>query len=542
MKRLRYSTDTPQTPESYTQFSPPAKLSTSQSYLHSPPGRLSAGEDLFSSEMSYTLTKSHYFVKYKSDGVRSVCKVYFSENLMQLVIEKDSSYSVLVPTSDIVSIELGFSKQTLSALLRGDHNNRIYGFRILSAKKTLEMSCNSRIEREKWAAALKKLLEVHADWRSSYGLRNYWDTLIAASTSQTYIDNMSSQFRIESEQRLHSENSQLQQKHLEETRAKEEEIAQLKEDLMAAEGQLGVLYKSIEYSSLEELPKIWMKILEYFSIKELLTLKCVSRFYKELVQKYLCVKNNWRRLPIGSLVPRRVSWKLFFDKFYMSVVKDTKGQVPAQMLAEIQRDVSRGLPDSQNEVVWLLASLCSHNPEIGYCQGMQQVAHFLLKKIRNTDKALKIVLALVRPPYFLGDMWKTGMPRLKIAVFQLEFLVQLKLPILAKHLVLLDLKLDVIVSSWLITLFVNLHAQQGFPLKEIEHIWDFFFVLGWPALISTCLALLDLSQQYVIGESLEKTLEVYTNQLHFQDLFKSIARFEVDGSLLDDLERAYYLQ
>lgn len=213
-----------------------------------------------------------------------------------------------------------------------------------------------------------------------------------------------------------------------------------------------------------------------------------------------------------------------------------------QIFSEIHRDVVRGLPDCHNEVSGILVTLCSLNPDIGYCQGMQQVAHFMLRQLKHTDKALRVILAIMKPPYFMGEVWKSGMPHLKIAIFQLEFLVKLKLPILAKHMKLIDLKLDVIVTSWLLTLFVHLHAQQGFPNSEIECVWDYFLIHGWPALISTCLALLDMSQQYVIGESLEDTIALYTNELPFQDLSRFISRFELDGALLDDLERAYYLQ
>lgn len=126
-------------------------------------------------------------------------------------------------------------------------------------------------------------------------------------------------------------------------------------------------------------------------------------------------------------------------------------------------------------------------------------------------------------------------------MFQLDFLLKLKFPILAKHMKSIDLRLDVIVTPWLLTILVHLNSQQGFPIEVIEHIWDFFLVYGWPALISICLTLLDLNQEFVLYQNLEKTIEVYTSNLSYKDLVKSIQKFEVDPRLLDDLERAYYL-
>lgn len=129
-----------------------------------------------------------------------------------------------------------------------------------------------------------------------------------------------------------------------------------------------------------------------------------------------------------------------------------------------------------------------------------------------------------------------------MSIFALEFLMKLKLPLLHRHFKTIDLKLDVVVSPWFLTVFIHLHGQQNVPMDTIAQIWDYFIINGWSSLLSVSLSFLYLSQEYVLRENLEKTIELYTTQLPHKDLFKTISKFEVEQPLLDDLQKAYYLQ
>ena len=55
--------------------------------------------------------------------------------------------------------------------------------------------------------------------------------------------------------------------------------------------------------------------------------------------------------------------------------------------------------------------------------------------------------------------------------------MKLKLPFMAKHLKEIDIRLDVIVTPWLLTVFTCLIFKQV-PVKSIQGIWDLFLVIG----------------------------------------------------------------
>lgn len=79
-------------------------------------------------------------------------------------------------------------------------------------------------------------------------------------------------------------------------------------------------------------------------------------------------------------------------------------EVFPEIMEEISKDVYRGLVDHQQEVEEVLIGLCALNPDVGYCQGMQLVTHFLLGIFRDTDEVLGTLMSLLRPPFYLGEL------------------------------------------------------------------------------------------------------------------------------------------
>lgn len=96
--------------------------------------------------INYTdaLVRRHHFVRYAKDGSQTELIVHFSENLLELILEKTESKMRAIPIEDLIRIEVGFSKHMMAVLIRTVNHARVYGFRVLLSNKTLEMSCSSR--------------------------------------------------------------------------------------------------------------------------------------------------------------------------------------------------------------------------------------------------------------------------------------------------------------------------------------------------------------------------------------------------------------
>ncbi|KAJ1445094.1 rab-GTPase-TBC domain-containing protein, partial [Pelagophyceae sp. CCMP2097] len=87
----------------------------------------------------------------------------------------------------------------------------------------------------------------------------------------------------------------------------------------------------------------------------------------------------------------------------------------------------------------------------------------------------------------LAELWRPGMPQLKLRVFQFDRLVCLRLPRLRAHLKEVGLAPDVLASQWFLTLFA-----YALPTHWLKRVWDCVFAGGWAAIYKIALARLTL--------------------------------------------------
>ena len=85
--------------------------------------------------------------------------------------------------------------------------------------------------------------------------------------------------------------------------------------------------------------------------------------------------------------------------------------------------------------------------------------------------------ALVDNRLELSELWRPGMPHLKLRVFQLDQLLLKFLPRLRAHLKSIGLAPDIIASQWFFTIFAYVAPAEWLP-----RLWDAIFFDGWKAL------------------------------------------------------------
>lgn len=266
----------------------------------------------------------------------------------------------------------------------------------------------------------------------------------------------------------------------------------------------------------------------------------LCKLHHRLVRKYLCNKDSWKTLSHATLAPRTRSWSLYFALFAEPARPRTRRPVTLQTQLDIEKDVQRCNFAHKEQVTAALTEIAALHSEIGYCQGMHLVVHFLLQEFRGIPAATAVFAFLSAAPFKLGELWEPEFPGLRLALFQLKFLLQFKLPILSQHFRRVDLNLDVIVYPWLLTVFVQLHAREMLAYEVLQFIWDCLLVNGWAALISTTLALLDIGQPLVLAADFDQTMAVYTEELHIHNLEQHMQKFYIDPKILSELENAFF--
>ena len=151
---------------------------------------------------------------------------------------------------------------------------------------------------------------------------------------------------------------------------------------------------------------------------------------------------------------------------------------PSMAQQQIDRDLARtfcvvrGLRVPQEEAMHklraVLVAYAAYNPQIGYCQGMNQLAAILLLVV-DEESAFWCLTALVEC-VFVG-YFSESMEMAHIDQEVLSDLLMERDPELSAHLLALDAPPSIVTIQWLLTGFVN----SALPLEALLRVWDRLF-------------------------------------------------------------------
>eukprot|EP01029_Cantina_marsupialis_P031039 TRINITY_DN8715_c0_g2_i1.p1 TRINITY_DN8715_c0_g2~~TRINITY_DN8715_c0_g2_i1.p1 ORF type:complete len:580 (-),score=98.51 TRINITY_DN8715_c0_g2_i1:180-1919(-) len=278
---------------------------------------------------------------------------------------------------------------------------------------------------------------------------------------------------------------------------------------------------------------VFPKFADYISTKDVGSLSCVSKRIRLSIRKNDILKK--RVYVHGFPSQTRVyAWHHFSGANTMRKNSIARGkpnlyrqnrdkQLAEEIQGEILRDINRTYPrhalfsdpDGSGQVLLtnLLFALANHNPIVGYCQGMNYVCASLLiteldcldgtqlslpaPKIREVQDYLTsakermiywMVNSLISNFHF-EDLWKSGIPGLKLRSYQFQEILTSHLPELASHFRTMKLGPTFFSSRWFMTLF-----SYEVPPELMYRVFDAFFMDGWPALYRIALAWLHFLQ------------------------------------------------
>ncbi|KAJ2784296.1 hypothetical protein H4R18_001182 [Coemansia javaensis] len=168
---------------------------------------------------------------------------------------------------------------------------------------------------------------------------------------------------------------------------------------------------------------------------------------------------------------------------------------PAAAACDLCReDIELDLPRTADSPALrhVLYGYAAASPDVGYCQGMDRIAHGLLRAGLGAADALAMLRAMLDGGVLPPGMFRPPMVSVQADQRALEVLVARHLPRLADHLRLHlpgPAPLAPVTVSWFLTLFVDCLPE---PLWL--RVWDVLLVRGYPAVFHACLAILELVQ------------------------------------------------
>ena len=157
----------------------------------------------------------------------------------------------------------------------------------------------------------------------------------------------------------------------------------------------------------------------------------------------------------------------------------------------------------------LLRAYCVLKPDVGYCQGMNFVAGFLMRHMpSDADAFVTFVHMMHSPKWNLACLFRPGLSGLHEAMDELEKLARKHLPLLYAHLESIGLKMTFISQRWLLSIFSTLLGTSPKASPIITKLWDRFFEYGWSALLAFAIELLRQLAPRMLGESFDEIVHV----------------------------------
>ncbi|XP_059100840.1 growth hormone-regulated TBC protein 1 isoform X2 [Peromyscus eremicus] len=168
-------------------------------------------------------------------------------------------------------------------------------------------------------------------------------------------------------------------------------------------------------------------------------------------------------------------------------------------------DLNRTFPDNvrfrktaepclQKTLYNVLLAYGLHNQGVGYCQGMNFIAGYLILITKNEEESFWLLDALVGR--ILPDYYSPAMLGLKTDQEVLAELVRMKLPAVAALMDGHGVLWTLLVSRWFICLFVDI-----LPVETVLRIWDCLFNEGSKIIFRVALTLIKQHQEFILEAS-----------------------------------------
>jgi hypothetical protein len=176
----------------------------------------------------------------------------------------------------------------------------------------------------------------------------------------------------------------------------------------------------------------------------------------------------------------------------------------------------------------VLTALAVHEPKVGYCQGMNFVVAVVLLVALGCEEpggADEMALAAEGLPAAVQDaveaqcfwlmvaflsrldmreLWRPGVPQLKLRIYQFERLIGSRLPATAAHLRAVGMGPDFFASQWFLTLM-----SYNTQVPRLVRLWDCLLVDGWKTIFKAGIAVLMANEKRVLRMSLEQISEFF---------------------------------
>ena len=280
---------------------------------------------------------------------------------------------------------------------------------------------------------------------------------------------------------------------------------------------IGLIF-SLRYLDLKEIPKI-------LCLNKSLKPKLERIIYKNILVIYsnkLDIKMHisfWKKLLNFNEIKKKYDYKKIIEEVKQSPKK-------VKNIDIIELDVIRTSFDTDEEINRgkisnILKAISKELPSLNYCQGMNQIAMFLLDMCDYDEEEaffifLSLMLGSVYPSLFTNELEK-----LNIIFYQFERLFSHYSPEAYFYLIENKITPGFFASPWFITIFTDtfIDKKELNNKKIIMKIFDIFIFEGWEAIVKIGMNLLKFNEVKILKTPMEELLNFLTNEIIKSEYF-----------------------
>jgi len=157
----------------------------------------------------------------------------------------------------------------------------------------------------------------------------------------------------------------------------------------------------------------------------------------------------------------------------------------------------------QQDLFHVLAAYSMFNSEVGYCQGMSQIAALLLMYLNSEEDAFWALSQLMASPkYNMHGFFIPGFPKLIRFQEQHDKILHKKLRRLQKHLIANGIDTGIYTLKWFFQCFLD-----RLPFSISIRIWDLYLLEGECILLAMAFTILKLHRKTLLKMGMDELME-----------------------------------
>ncbi|KAL1456504.1 hypothetical protein WDU94_001232 [Cyamophila willieti] len=188
--------------------------------------------------------------------------------------------------------------------------------------------------------------------------------------------------------------------------------------------------------------------------------------------------------------------------------------------------------DKQRELFNVLAAFSVYNLEIGYCQGMSQIAALLLMYLSEQEAFWALAKLVIDPKYSMHGFFIPGFPKLLRYQEHHDKIMAKFLPKLKKHLDKNSVDTGIYTLKWFFQCFLD-----RIPFKLTLRVWDIYLLEGERIMSAMAYNLLKMHKNQLYKLNMDDILYFIQVKLEKQFEYSEDATIESLQKCLDELRR-----